>query len=275
MGLDRGSRETSERGRAGRTTDDVAPTAGKRTLTSELSPGVPGQAPSPGVPAVAPDGVTGSADQLPQLDQMQRSFGADDVGHIQADTNAAATVVQRKPKDEAKDPAACNIPFPRVEYNTPTGKICRRFDGTQSYSNVTKAQLAAAGYRFWITDGGFDKWVKIDGSSELWVQLPKTNAATSAKAIGQLRSVVATRKAQLDELETLARLMDNSDPEVASEARSEWQERMAEFPGFDDDYALVPKLRDQVDAEHRKEFEDSVKALMEQRDRYDPQSTYP
>jgi hypothetical protein len=87
--------------------------------------------------------------------------------------------------------------------------------------------------------------------------------------------MVATRKAQLDEIATLARLTDNPDPEVAEAAREEMKERLDAFPGFDDDYAQVPQLRSQVDADHRKAFEDQVKALMEQRDRYDPQSTYP
>lgn len=171
--------------------------------------------------------------------------------------------------------ASCDIPFPRTQNDGPGGTVCRRFDGVTTYRDVSEARLVAAGYKFWTSDGAFDKWVKLDGSSELWLQLPRINAATSQKAIGQLRSIVATRKAQLDELATLVRLTDNPDPDVAEAAREELQERRDEFPGFDDDYALVPELRSQVDADHRKVFEGQVDELMEQRDRYDPQSKRP
>lgn len=70
----------------------------------------------------------------------------------------------------------CKIPFPRVQVDSPDGTICRRFEGVTTYSWVTKAQLTAAGYKLWETDGSFDKWVRVDGSSELWVQVPKINA---------------------------------------------------------------------------------------------------
>jgi hypothetical protein len=175
----------------------------------------------------------------------------------------------------SRETASCDIPFPKTQYDGPDGKVCRRFDGVLTYRDVSQERLVAAGYKFWTSDGSFDKWVKVDGSSELWLQLPRINKQTSEKAIAQLRSVVATRKAQLDEIATLSRLTDNPDPNVAEAAREELQERLNEFPGFDDDYAQVPLLRSQVDADHRKTFEDGVKALMEQRDRYDPQSTHP
>jgi hypothetical protein len=170
---------------------------------------------------------------------------------------------------------SCDIPFPKTQNDGPGGSVCRRFEGVTTYRDISEARLIAAGYKRWTSDGSFDKWVRTDGSSELWLQLPRINAATSQKAIGQLRSIVATRKADLDDIATVARLTDHPDPNVAEAAREELKERLDEFPGFHDDYAQVPALRSQVDADHRKAFEDQVKALMEQRDRYDPQSTYP
>ena len=176
---------------------------------------------------------------------------------------------------KSKETGSCDIPFPKTEYDGPDGKVCRRFDGVTTYRDVSEARLVAAGYKFWTSDGRFDKWVRVDGSSELWLQLPRINKATSEKAIAQLHSIVATRKAELDEIATLSRLTDHPDPDVAEAAREDLQQRLNDFPGFDGDYAQVPQLRSQVDADHRKAFEDQVKALMEQRDRYDPQSTYP
>jgi CCR4-NOT transcriptional regulation complex NOT5 subunit len=66
--------------------------------------------------------------------------------------------------------------------------------------------------------------------------------------------MIAKRKEQLDRMEVVAKLMNDKDidPEVADAARDDWNEQVKEFPGFDDDYAEVPALRDQVDAEHRK-----------------------
>ena len=49
-----------------------------------------------------------------------------------------------------------------------------KFDGVTTYSMTSKLMLAKAGYRFTRTDGGFDVWTKVDGSSFIWVQLPKT-----------------------------------------------------------------------------------------------------
>ena len=186
----------------------------------------------------------------------------------------AAPAVQRQAKPGAAA-GSCDISFPKTQNAGPGGTTCRRFDGVTTYKMVSEARLKASGYKFWTSDGMFDKWIRVDGSSELWLQLPRQNAATSEKAIGQLRSIISARKTQLDELQTLAQLMDNPDPNVAAAARENWEERMAEFPGFDDDYAQVPALREQVDADHRKAFEDQVDQLMEQRDRYDPQSTRP
>lgn len=268
MSFDRTARKPGdvELGRRGGAGGSATP--GKRTLTSSLPP-------------AAPDKTASRDDQhaADVADLVVQGKPSEALLETTAGPAAAAStatpVVQRQ--QTAKKPAAgsCNIPFPRVEYDSPDGTICRRFDGTTTYSMVTKAQLAASGYKFWVTDGVVDKWVKIDRSSELWVQLPKINAATSEKAISQLGSIIATRKRELDDLEGTARAMNSPDPDVASAAKEEWDKLSAEFPGFDDDYALVPALRDQVDVEHRKAFEDSVKALMEQRDRWDPQSTYP
>src|SRR4051794_17929343 len=140
---------------------------------------------------------------------------------------------------------------------------------------VSQDRLMASGYKFWVTDGGFDKWVRVDGSSELWLQLPRLNAATSEAAIGQLRSIVAARRAQLNEIAGLYNATQSSDPYVAAEAKAEYQQRLDEFPGFDDDYALVPKRRDQVDADPRKAFEKQVQELVKLRDDWDPQSGTP
>jgi len=54
-----------------------------------------------------------------------------------------------------------------------TGKISRRFDGVTTYSATSRVSLTASGYKFVRTDGNFDIWVKVDGSSELWLQRPK------------------------------------------------------------------------------------------------------
>jgi hypothetical protein len=352
----------------------AAATPGKRTLSEALPPAVAappalgaapaaGEAPSADVHAAAAQGTSGPGGPLPFGDQIQRSFGAFDVGRIQAHSDGAAAagaramgaeafatgdhvafagppdlhtaaheaahvvqqragvhlkggvgssgdryeqhadavadlVVQGKSSEsllasfvgpviagnaageavqrQQATGAACDkMPFPKVQNDSPTGTTCRRFDGVTTYRMVSEAQLKASGYKFWTSDGTFDKWVRVDGSSELWLQLPRINAATSEKAIGQLRSIVAARKAALDEIATLAHLANSSDPNVASEAQAELEERIGEFPGFDDDYALVPQLRQQVDADHRKAFEDQVKQLVQLRDRWDPQSDEP
>jgi hypothetical protein len=309
MSLELKGRKALDADRGGRGEASDA-TPGKRTLTSGLAPAA-APAPAAAAPATAPAKpspraghaaaarATGRGDA--QLDDLERSSGPFDVGRIHAHTDpgllaaiagpgaattttaaepaaAASTgapVVQRQPSGKQPAPAACNIPFPRVQYDTPNGPICRRFDGVMTYSTVSKARLTAAGYKFWITDAGFDKWVKIDRSSELWIQLSKINAATSEKAIAQLHAIVAQRRAQLDQMEVVAKLMNDANADVAAEARKDWDELTAEFPGFDDDYAQIPALRDQVDAEHRKAFEDSVDEIMVQRDRWDPQSTRP
>ena len=67
------------------------------------------------------------------------------------------------------------IPFPRVQYTTPTGTFYRRFDGVTTYSATPSGMLTKAGYQFARNDGSFDIWVKIDRSSEIWVQIPKPN----------------------------------------------------------------------------------------------------
>ncbi|HEX8111425.1 MAG TPA: DUF4157 domain-containing protein, partial [Kofleriaceae bacterium] len=184
---------------------------------------------------------------------------------------AGAAPVQRQPGAGNCD----SMPFPKVQNDSPNGSSCRRFDGVTTYKMVSQDRLIASGYKFWVSDGSFDKWVRIDGSSELWVQLPRINAATSEAAIGQLRSIVATRKAQLDEIAALYQAKQSSDPEVAAEAEAEYQQRLDEFPGFDEDYARVPQLRDQVDADHRKAFEQQVQELVKLRDEWDPQSETP
>lgn len=67
------------------------------------------------------------------------------------------------------------IPFPRVQYTTPTGTFYRRFDGVTTYSATPSGMLTKAGYQFARNDGSFDIWIKIDRSSEIWVQIPKPN----------------------------------------------------------------------------------------------------
>jgi hypothetical protein len=67
------------------------------------------------------------------------------------------------------------IPFPRVQYSTPTGTFYRRFDGITTYSATPSGMLTKAGYQFTRNDGSFDIWVKVDRSSEIWVQVPKPN----------------------------------------------------------------------------------------------------
>ena len=67
------------------------------------------------------------------------------------------------------------IPFPRVQYSGPDGAFYRRFDGVTTYSMTPKDRLAKAGYRFARNEGGHDVWVKVDRSSEIWVQIPKPN----------------------------------------------------------------------------------------------------
>jgi hypothetical protein len=283
MSLDRKSHDLDPRSRA-RAAALTAPGPGKRTLTASL-PDVPTWSPPSPVLAASPAGAVDAGDRRAPGGDAGGDLegqGASSASGLEAFAGPAVAAKTGAPvqRQQAKGAAgagagACNLPFPKTEYDTPTGKICRKFDGVTNYKAVTEDRLKASGYKFWTSDGRFDKWVRIDGSSELWVQLPKINAATSAKAISALRSIVATRKAQLDELAVLAKLLDNPDPDVAAAAREDWDERMAEFPGFDDDYEQVPKLREQVDADHRKAFEEQVEQLMEQRDRYDPQSTHP
>jgi hypothetical protein len=187
-------------------------------------------------------------------------------------SRAGAPAVQRQPGTGG---SCDNMPFPKVQNDSPNGSTCRRFDGVTTYKMVSQDRLIASGYKFWVTDGGFDKWVRVDGSSELWLQLPRLNAATSDAAIGQLRSIVAARRAQLNEIAGLYNATQSSDSYVAAAAQAEYQQRLDEFPGFDDDYALVPKLRDQVDADHRKAFEQQVQELVKLRDDWDPQSGTP
>jgi hypothetical protein len=74
------------------------------------------------------------------------------------------------------------IPFPRVEYNTPTGTFYRRFDGITTYSSTSKETLAKAGYQFARTDGGHDVWVKTDRSSEIWLQVAKSTKSQAPEA---------------------------------------------------------------------------------------------
>jgi hypothetical protein len=241
MSFNQRSTDTTHTSRRERSDGDE-PGPGKQTLTA-------------GLPVTGPDG--GAAG----------SGGAQGAGDREA--------VQLEEVRGGKPAGSCDIPFPKTQNAGPDGTVCRRFEGVTTYKDISEARLVAAGYKFWTSDGSFDKWVKVDGSTELWLQLPRINAATSQKAIGQLRSIVATRRAQLDEIGTLAKLTDNPDPDVAQAAREELKDRLDEFPGFDEDYAQVPQMRAQVDADHRKAFEDQVKALMEERDRYDPQSTYP
>jgi hypothetical protein len=45
-------------------------------------------------------------------------------------------------------------------------------------------------------------------------------------------------------------------PPGGDTAHEEWKERYDTYPGFDDDYLLILTLRTQVDANHRKAFED-------------------
>lgn len=221
---------------------------------------------------------------------------ADGTGDAAAASDAGAAGASTSPGDPSSVPAAQSlaqaspppppstwpsgsttpIPPPSVHYGLPDGTtVYRRFDGVTTYKFVTTDQLAAQGYRFWINDGGLDKWVKTDSSSEIHLQLAKVNKATSEQALARLQSLVATRKQQLDDIAEMARQAKSADPDVAAEAQKELQELQDEFPGFDDDYALVSTLREQVDAEHRPAFETQVKALVEQRDRWDPQSGTP
>jgi hypothetical protein len=168
----------------------------------------------------------------------------------------------------------------------------RRLEGVSFYGMTSKKQLLASGYKYLRRDGYFDIWCSPNGG-ELLLQVPKVNAATSEAAIARLggpkRSggsggsttgrgpggIVATRKAQLDAIDALAKAAKSTDPDVAETAQEELETALREFPGFDDDYALVRELRAQVDAEHKDEFEALVRALAEQRDRYDPQSDLP
>lgn len=216
---------------------------GKRTLVEQL-PGTP-----PG-PVTAPVGPAGAPPDAALAGPADLRTPADDRANVvqRRALPGAAPAVQRKP---------------------------RKLDGVTFYKMTSEARLKAAGYKFSRNEGYFDIWVKLDGSSELWVQLPRVNAQTSEKAIGQLRAIVAARKAALDEIANLAHIANSTDPDVAAAAQQELQERISEFPGFDDDYALVPKLREQVDADHRPQFEDQVKQLVKLRDDWDPQSETP
>jgi hypothetical protein len=344
MTIDRKTKDTILERRA-----VVVPGAGpgKRTLVDQL-PAVAAPVAAPAgadalasgdVHAAAARGTSGSAGPLPYKDQIQRSFGAFDVGGIAAHGDAAAAegahamgaqafaagnhvafagapdlhtaaheaahVVQQRagvqlkggvgaagdPYERHADEVAdlvvqgksseallATVASPAAAGNASASAVQRKqrqLDGVTIYKMTSVARLQAAGYKFSRTDGYFDIWVKLDGSSELWVQLPRVNAETSKKSIGQLHSIVAARRAALDEIRTLAQLANSTDPDVAAEAKTELDERIDEFPGFDDDYALVPKLREQVDADHRQEFEDQVKQLVEARDDWDPQSEVP
>jgi hypothetical protein len=76
-----------------------APAPGKTTLTAELGPvqrrAAGGSSAAPEDPAhvqaAAAEGVSGAAGALPHLDRIQALFGAHDVSHVQAHTDAAAS----------------------------------------------------------------------------------------------------------------------------------------------------------------------------------------
>src|SRR6185436_16644558 len=53
-------------------------------------------------------------------------------------------------------PGACDIPFPKTQYDGPNGSVCRRFEGVTTYRDMSEARLIAAGYKFWTSDGSFD-----------------------------------------------------------------------------------------------------------------------
>src|SRR3954467_2749479 len=144
------------------------------------------------------------------FDQKPRDAG----GSGQPDTDSALAPGKRTLTEGLPVAAVQRSP---TSGGTP-GAPPRRFEGVVTYRDVTEAGMVAAGFKIWVTEAGFDKWVKLDGSSELWVQLPKINAATSDAAISQMRSLVATRKAELDDLLNLLQLEKSPDPEVASAA---------------------------------------------------------
>jgi hypothetical protein len=72
------------------------------------------------------------------------------------------------------------IPFPRVQYSSPTGTFYRRFDGVTTYAATPRERLIKAGYQYARNDGGHDVWVKVDRSSEIWVQLPQATKPTGS-----------------------------------------------------------------------------------------------
>jgi hypothetical protein len=63
---------------------------GKRTLTSSIQRRADGAAAGTDVHAAADHGVSGAGERLPFLDQIQASFGAHDVGEVQAHTDTTA-----------------------------------------------------------------------------------------------------------------------------------------------------------------------------------------
>src|SRR5262245_49956413 len=94
MSLDRSARPGKERSAGGPATTDVAP--GKQTLTSQLDTmSVQRRAsaitPTAAIHDAAARGTSGASTALPYREQIQRSFGRHDVGHVQAhvDGNAA------------------------------------------------------------------------------------------------------------------------------------------------------------------------------------------
>src|SRR5213593_4772839 len=111
-------------------------------------------------------------------------------------------------------------------------------EGATFYGMTSKKQLIASGYKFLRNEGHFDIWCSPKGG-ELWVQVPKANAATSEAAIARLGGprrpggsggstggrgpggIVAARKAQLDEIEALAKATKSGDPDVAETAQEE------------------------------------------------------
>jgi hypothetical protein len=76
------------------------------------------------------------------------------------------------PRAVARD-SKTPIPFPRVQYASPTGTFYRRFDGVTTYSATPRERLVKAGYQFARNEGGRDVWIKVDRSSEIWVQIPQ------------------------------------------------------------------------------------------------------
>ena len=85
-------RDARSRGAAVDAAPDLGP--GKQTRTQQLDAAIQrraaAQAPEAGVHAAATHGTSGGASELPYRDQIQRSFGKHDVGHIRAHVGGRA-----------------------------------------------------------------------------------------------------------------------------------------------------------------------------------------